>query len=56
MAHKGRTAHLLYILYIKVPGGGVVAVGLRRHEISTVGPNEVGEPVVAPYYAPSWPT
>ena len=52
MAHIGRTAHLLYILYIKVPGGGVVAVGLRLHEISPLGPNEVGEPARSPILCP----
>ena len=56
MAHIGRTAHLLYILYIKVPGGSVVAVGHRCQKISSLGPNEVGEPARSPYYAPSWPT
>ena len=52
MAHKGRTAHLLYILYIKVPGGSVVAVGRRYEKISSLGPNEVGEPARSPSYAP----
>ena len=52
MAHKGRTAHLLYILYIKVPGGSVVAVGRRYPEIASLGPYEVSEPARSPSYAP----
>ena len=52
MAHKGRTAHLLYILYIKVPGGSVVAVGRRYEKISSLGPNEVGEPARSPALCP----
>ena len=52
MAHIGRTAQILYILYIKVPGGGVVAVGHRCQKISSLGPNEVGEPARSPILCP----
>ena len=52
MAHIGRTAQILYILYIKVPGGSVVAVGHRCQKISSLGPNEVGEPARSPILRP----
>ena len=52
MAHIGRTAQILYILYIKVPGGSVVAVGHRCQKISSLGPNEVGEPACSPILCP----